>query len=377
MMSSSQGAQGARRSQSPIPLKAPLQPDHLIGQVLEGRYRMLNMVGQGGMSRVYRAHQLGALQREVAVKVLRGGPPFERAVMRRFENEARVIAHLRHPSALKMFDSGRLADGSLYVVTEYLHGRSLEQERLTSLLSLEAVLRLGETVADVLTEAHDQGIVHRDLKPANIFMERIGGRLWVKVIDFGIARITNFPGLTVAEEILGTPGYMAPEQYRGAKVSGTADIYALGVILWECMAGKLMFTGTPSEIAMQHLSEPMPGLPLRPDVTRPEHLELAVLVESMLRKEPSLRPSAVEVRERLSVMLRSLEKRRLPEQSPEQNPGQDFEEETELGQPVELAPAPSTAWWGWMGWAALVLGAAALIFAVLGIVAPELFEVWL
>lgn len=265
----------------------PPGKDTLIGTVLDGRYRILEVAGTGGMSVVYRASQTNMLGRDVAVKVLHRSFAEMPAVTLRFANEGSIIARLRHPSTLKLFDSGHLDDGRLYFVTEFLPGISLAAALCTGRFSQPRTIGLARQLAGALQEAHDLGIVHRDLNPANIFLDEIGGQEVAKVIDFGIAKSVNISGLTSPMQIFGTPGFISPELLTGQPLDARADIYALGVILYECLAGvHPLRADSLVELLRKHAIEPPIRLSTHVDVAP----QLDSLVMRMLEKRPEDRP---------------------------------------------------------------------------------------
>jgi serine/threonine protein kinase len=272
--------------------------DPLCGVILDGRYRVAEVVGIGGMGVVYRAEQVNAHGRDVAIKVLSPRVVGTTTVTKRFETEARIISQLRHPNTLKLIDSGRFPDGRLYIVTEFLFGKRLDDIRDDLIGNPVRTLRIVRQVCDSLAEAHELGIVHRDLKPTNIFLEQVAGQEIVKVLDFGLAKLLELPGLTLPMRICGTPGFMAPEQICGQAIDARADIYALGAILYECISGEPPFSA-PSlhALLMKHVTDPAPALvDLRVDVNG----DLSALVASMLAKDPKSRPESVaRVREEL------------------------------------------------------------------------------
>ncbi|MCK6575515.1 protein kinase [Myxococcota bacterium] len=272
----------------------PLDP--LIGALLDGRFRLETVIGAGGFGVVYRARQVN-VDREVAVKVLTADASQNQEIVRRFENEAKIISQLRHPNTLKLVDFGRAPDGRLYIVTEFLTGLPLDKVLATGRIDCLRTLRMMAQVCDSLTEAHEQGIVHRDLKPGNIFLERVGQQEVVKVLDFGIAKLTAQTTHTATGRIFGTPAYMSPEQARGDEIDARSDLYSLGVVAYECLSGTPPFTGSnPMSILLKHLQEPpqplgerAPPLGLDPEVD--------ALVLAMLSKLADDRPSsASEVR---------------------------------------------------------------------------------
>jgi len=287
--------------------------DALVGVTLDGRFRVEAVVGEGGFGVVYRATQLN-VGREVAVKVLRPEVSASARHAERFETEARIISQLRHPNTLKLVDFGRAPDARLYFVTEYLHGASLDARIAAGDLSQQAVVRLLVQICDALAEAHERGVVHCDLKPRNIFVERVGGQWIAKVLDFGIARLretaepldalawsTDREGAGGQSRIAGTPAYMSPEQLRGGLVDARSDLYALGVVAYECLAGAPPFSD-PETLSMDHLASP--PLPFR---ERPEAVQvdpaLEALVLQLLAKHPDDRPpTAQAVRARLVAL---------------------------------------------------------------------------
>jgi hypothetical protein len=269
---------------------APPGPTSMIGQTLGGRYRISALLGSGGMGAVYRAEHT-ALKKAVAIKVLNQEMASHREAALRFEREAMVSARIVHPNVVSATDSGRLADGSLYLVLEYVPGRSLRElidaERQ---LGPARALAIGSQIAEALAAAHRAGIVHRDLKPSNVMLlvEENHDEV-VKVLDFGLARVSGeaTPGeaLTRTGSVFGTPEYMSPEQARGEIVDHRADLYALGVILYELLSGRQPFTA-PELVAVliKHIQETPPPLPA--DIPEP----IASYVMSLLDKEPSRRP---------------------------------------------------------------------------------------
>jgi serine/threonine-protein kinase len=262
----------------------------LIGQTLGGRYRVTSLLGSGGMGAVYQAEHT-ALKKTVAVKVLNQEMASHREAALRFEREAMVSARIAHPNVVSATDSGRLPDGSLYLVLEYVAGRSLreliDRERR---LPPPRALAIGAQIADALAAAHRADIVHRDLKPSNVMLlVEENTEETVKVLDFGLARIAgqSVPGepLTRTGSVFGTPEYMSPEQARGEVVDHRADLYALGVILYELLSGRQPFMA-PELVAIliKHIQEPPPPLP--DDIPAP----IASYVMSLLDKDPKRRP---------------------------------------------------------------------------------------
>ncbi len=239
-----------------------MQQDDLIGKTL-GNYRILSTLGQGGMARVYKAHQ-ETLGRDVAIKVL---PPWyaaDRSFVERFNLEARLVARLSHPNIVTVHDANEQS-GHLYIVMQLVDGGTLKQ-RLDQLQQQGRVMDTHEIVsiftqlADALTYAHEQNIIHRDIKPVNVLMDRSGRPI---LSDFGIAKVlaSTQIDLTRPGAGVGTPEYMSPEQCQGGPVDGRADIYALGVMLFEAQTGRTPFRGDNyPALAHSHIYEqpPMP-----------------------------------------------------------------------------------------------------------------------
>ncbi|MFP2964405.1 serine/threonine-protein kinase, partial [Myxococcus sp. 1LA] len=236
--------------------------DRMLGRVVAGRFRILRRLGQGGMGSVYLAEQVGIGQ-QVAMKFLNSGLSMDPDVARRFLNEAKSYARVAHPNAVTLHDFGQDEEGSLYISMEYVEGDDLKSLLATcGRLALDEAVDLVLQVADVLAYAHARQVIHRDLKPENI-MVRQGMRGWhVKVLDFGIARITDgATRLTVQGSVAGTPRYMSPEQAMGLDVDARADVYAVGIVLFELLTGQQPFDGNSvSEIMQKQVHQPMPRL---------------------------------------------------------------------------------------------------------------------
>jgi DNA-binding response OmpR family regulator len=269
-----------------------------IGTVLGGRYRLESRIGTGNHGAVYRARHL-ELDRAVAVKVLRTGALGTGDARDRFRREGIAACRVSHPNAVAVLDFA-VAGGVAYLVMELLEGHSLEAELTPGApLAVQRTVAIAAPVCEALAEAHRAGIVHRDVKPANIFLHRVGTRTVPKVLDFGIARVLGEGAPrrhpTLDGWIVGTPAYMAPERFESGACDGKADVYGLGVTLFQMLAGRLPFEaadGEPLALARQHLGElPPPLRALNPDV--PLALEEAVM--RALAKRPPKRPSAAEL----------------------------------------------------------------------------------
>ncbi len=248
------------------------------------RYEMKDRIATGGMGEVWRARDT-VLGREVAVKLLKREYADDPRFRERFANEAKHAASLHHPNIATVFDFGQneTADGSRpYLVMELVDGRPLsELIRSDRPMDPDQVRDLIRQAAEALAAAHAAGIVHRDVKPANLLVTPAGR---VKVTDFGIARAADSTALTGTGEVLGTPHYLSPEQAEGKVATPASDVYALGVVLFECLTGRRPFVGdTPIATALAHLRSPMPELPDSiPD-------DLAAVTRRALSKDPAAR----------------------------------------------------------------------------------------
>jgi non-specific serine/threonine protein kinase len=250
----------------------------MIGSTLQNRYRLDERIGQGGMGAVYRAHDL-LLDRDVAVKIL-SASGLGTAGRERLLQEARATARLNHPNIVSIYDAGKAGDVS-YIVMELVEGTPASA---AGLKEIPEILRVVRNICAALEHAHEHGIVHRDLKPENVL---ITADSTAKLMDFGLARSVSGPRLSQEEGIVGTVLYLAPEQALGQEVDGRADLYSLGVMLYEWTTGSLPFDGDdPLAVVAQHIHAPvLPPRQRRPDL--PEWLEPVIL--RLLAKDPAER----------------------------------------------------------------------------------------
>ena len=252
-----------------------------MGELIADRYELEELVGTGGMSSVYRAHDR-LLERDVALKVLHQQFTDETDYVERFRREARSVAQLSHPNIVTVIDRGE-QDDRQFIVFEYVAGENLKAlvEREGPLPEEDAV-RLALQIARALGFAHEHGLVHRDVKPQNVLLNGDGQ---AKVTDFGIARSLDVKGgLTQTGTVMGTSDYIAPEQARGSRVDAQSDIYSLGAVLYELLTGEVPFSGDNFvAVAMQHINEPPPSVrERRPDVSP----RLDAAIRRAMAKEP-------------------------------------------------------------------------------------------
>jgi predicted Ser/Thr protein kinase len=262
-----------------------------VPQLIAGRFRIERQIGTGGMGAVYLATHLD-LERPVAVKIIRPEFAADADVSDRFLREARTMAKLRHPNAAMIFDAGNLPDGRHFIVMEFVEGETLSQALAREgRFSFTQAIDIATQICDVLEEAHRLGVVHRDLKPSNILL----GKRGVCVLDFGVAKVlassaesTATHASTGSGQLIGTPRYMSPEQCLGQRVGARSDLYSLGVLLYEMLAGRPPFVDPlQSALLVKQATAPAPPLPrLRQDIPR----SLALAVHSLLAKRPEDRP---------------------------------------------------------------------------------------
>jgi tRNA A-37 threonylcarbamoyl transferase component Bud32 len=260
----------------------------VIGTLLDGRFRLEEQIGSGGMSRVYRALD-EKLERWVAIKVLHSTVSADPDQLERFRREARTVARLSHPHVTHVIDAGE-DDGTPYIVLEYVEGETLKDcIRRSGRLPVSEAVAYAIEIGRALGAAHAAGIVHRDVKPQNVLID-LEGR--AKVTDFGIARSLELEGLTQPGRVLGTTDYVSPEQALGHRVTEASDLYSLGICLYEMLVGEVPFRAdTQVGVAMQHVKEPLPDVRHR----RPEiSASLAAVLERATAKDPRARHASAD-----------------------------------------------------------------------------------
>ena len=253
---------------------------------IDGRYTLTRSIGGGGMAEVFLAHD-GVLDRDVALKVLRGQYTGDEEFVERFRREAKSAASLSHPNIVPVYDRGDTEDGSHYIAMEYVSGGTLK-ERLDERGPIEPGRALAATaqVAEALWAAHERGVIHRDIKPHNILLTETGH---LKVTDFGIARAASAVTISATNAVFGTAGYLSPEQALGEPATPRSDLYSLGIVLYEMLTGVVPFRAdNPVAVCMKHVTEPLHP-PRKLDPTIPAAVD--ALVAKMLAKDPADRPA--------------------------------------------------------------------------------------
>ncbi|MCE9579506.1 MAG: serine/threonine protein kinase, partial [Deltaproteobacteria bacterium] len=282
------------------------EPTRMVGQVLDGRYRLDALLGQGGMGAVFRAYHL-AMERRVAVKVLRPHLVGDDTAARRFAREARGTFKVDSAHAVKVIDFAVADDGTLYMVMEYLDGRTVGAElEVDGPLGLRRGVHVAKQICDALAAAHRIGLVHRDIKPDNVLLQIRGSDSdFAKVLDFGLARIADDAAsgpfsklaLTQGDMVFGTPDYMSPEQAKGQPLDGRSDLYAVGTTLFEMITGRCPFV-EPSAILLlaRHVQTPAPHLwDIVPELAaQPGAAEIDAVIQRSLAKSRDQRPATAE-----------------------------------------------------------------------------------
>ncbi len=258
---------------------------NVLGRPLGGSFVALKRIGQGGMGTVYEGRQI-QFDRIVAIKILSEAHTADPQIMARFEREARSIARVVHPNVVQLIDSGVEDSNIAYIVMEYVKGIELSNIP-ESELSGQFIIHVAQQVLNALSEAHAMNVIHRDLKPDNIMITRQDGdNRFVKVLDFGLAALTDRAKITMSGQALGTPWYMSPEQATASNVTAASDLYSLGCVLYELATSRPPFPGNrPFNVMLQHVNAEVPPLVLRPEVELSP--DMIAFILKCLQKSPS------------------------------------------------------------------------------------------
>ena len=260
-------------------------PDPLLGRTVAGRFVIAERIGAGGMGVVYRArHEV--VGRNVAIKFLSPDLAFEPANRTRFLREARAANRINHEHIIDITDFGETDDGLVYLVMEFLDGTPLNAAIARGAIPLERTMRIALQIAQAMARAHELHVVHRDLKPDNIYLLEGYQGDFVKILDFGLAHMRGELRVTATGAVFGTPEYISPEQARGAPIGPGADLYSLGVVLFEMLTGQLPFQGSTPDLILKHLREP-PRAPSFHEPLVPPDIDAMIL--RLLEKEPERR----------------------------------------------------------------------------------------
>ncbi len=282
-----------------------------IGETV-GRYRVLEVLGQGGMATVYRGYD-SALDRDVAIKVMHQGFNEDPGFLARFQREAQIVARFRHPHIVAIHEYAQHGEQP-YLVMEYIEGQTLKQRLSQKPLALEETVQLLNALGDALTYAHNQGVLHRDIKPSNILLDTSGKPY---LTDFGLARNVQAGESTLSQDVmLGTPQYISPEQAQGVRdLKPSTDIYSLGIVLYQLVVGRVPFTGdTPYAIVHDHIYTPLP-LPSKVNPAVPAPLE-QVLLTALSKEAADRYQSAIDMARAFDEAVHQSRITRLPSPPP-------------------------------------------------------------
>lgn len=299
-----QEAAAARSQQMPD----PRDREAYVGRTILEQFKIEEIVGSGSMGTVYRATQLG-IERMVAVKILHPELANQPEAVLRFHREAKVVSTLNHPNIVHIYLFGHLPDGNLYIVQEFVRGRSLSVDMEQGTIGLRRTLHIADQILSAIGEAHANGVIHRDIKPENVMLTTVGDdQYFVKILDFGVAkRITTQTFATRDGLIFGSPRYISPEAAQGDKIDPRSDLYSVGVVMYQMLSGEPPFESRkPVQVLMDHINKPPPRLSQRPAaIDVPASVEAVVM--KLLGKKPEHRyPTASAVRDALIDASRGL-----------------------------------------------------------------------
>ncbi len=281
------------------PADSNMPYSELVGKTIDKKYLIQSVLGEGGMAVVYRAHQI-QMERTVVIKVMQGWLLSNRNSVERFERECKLTAKLNHPNIVSVYDVGLINGKEPYLVMEYIKGESLADKIHNSgALPYATTANIIIQICRGLQEAHTSGIIHRDLKPDNVLLQHKSDRPdWVKIVDFGISNFVHgSKKLTKTGRMVGTPEYIAPEQLKDRPIDMRTDLYGLGIMMFEMLAGRVPFDGESAEsILMKHLLEDPPQMAeIRPELAEGNLFQ--PIVDKLLKKNPDERyQTATELR---------------------------------------------------------------------------------
>jgi len=284
----------------------------LIGKTIDSKYLVQSVLGEGGMAVVYRAHHL-QMERVVVIKVMQGWLTSNKTSVERFEREGKLTAKLNHPNIVAVYDVGSIDGREPYIVMEYIKGEALaDRIHNGGPLDFDTTANIIIQICHGLEEAHSSGIIHRDLKPDNVLLQTKSDRPdWVKIVDFGISNmVQGAKRLTKTGRMVGTPEYIAPEQLKDKPIDIRTDLYAVGIMIFEMLTGRVPFDGESAEsILMKHLlEEPPPMSTIRPELSGENPFD--AVVSKLLKKAPEERyQTAEELRHEMENLRENLPKK--------------------------------------------------------------------
>jgi len=284
----------------------------LIGKTIDSKYLVQSVLGEGGMAVVYRAHHL-QMERVVVIKVMQGWLTSNKTSVERFEREGKLTAKLNHPNIVAVYDVGSIDGREPYIVMEYIKGEALaDRIHNGGPLDFDTTANIIIQICHGLEEAHSSGIIHRDLKPDNVLLQTKSDRPdWVKIVDFGISNmVQGAKRLTKTGRMVGTPEYIAPEQLKDKPIDIRTDLYAVGIMIFEMLTGRVPFDGESAEsILMKHLlEEPPPMSTIRPELSGENPFD--AVVNKLLKKAPEERyQTAEELRHVIETLRENLPKK--------------------------------------------------------------------
>ncbi|HXN40998.1 MAG TPA: serine/threonine-protein kinase, partial [Myxococcaceae bacterium] len=353
-------------------MAAQAEVESHIGHTVAKKFRIEKLIGEGGMGKVYQARIL-ALDKPVALKVLRGSLMAEPRTVARFRREAQAASRLSHPNSINVLDFGETDSGAYYIAMEWVDGKDLHAVLTKDWPLPEArVIRLVSQVLSALSDAHAAGIIHRDLKPENIMVQQLRDEPdFVKVLDFGIAKIvdplTEDGPLTRAGFVCGTPEYMSPEQAGGGDLDARSDLYSVGVLLYQLTTGVLPFVDpSGAVVAAKQLTElPVPPRRRRPGAMISAGMERLIL--KALSKDPAARPQTAEkFKDELLACTQAPAPPAFGLDAPSVEGFASLNPSAEQRRPASGPPAPPASWakWTWTAFRGLTL---LLLAAALGL----------